>query len=345
MSLTAFRPRLFAAAATAALVGCSLGPAPAAEATYPGRNGTIAFQTLKTVEGFVLPRTEAIRPDGTGRHELADFAFPSWSASGRRLFGIDYALDYRSGELPRLVFADGSGRLRGEVPLPETLPCGWVNCASYEPALVPRMLVGAPAPSPDGRMVAFVQQVMSHLDAVSTGTNIPSIWTVRTDGSDLRRLVRGDRPHWTPDGRRIVFQRIGPYGQHNSVASMQPDGTAFRRVHVSSGDDRFLDLSPDAHRVLWWGNIRRRGGPEYGLYTSRVNGGDFRLVHSALERYNALARVNAASWSPDGTKIVFSEQQGSGTFIVPATGGRPRRLLARPHDELAWQPLPAAQTR
>jgi dipeptidyl aminopeptidase/acylaminoacyl peptidase len=337
--VTAFRAhRPLAAVVTAGLVGCVLAPLHVAHPTYPGRNGSIAFNSVETIGEFeVLRRTEAIRPEGGGRRELADFAFPSWSASGRRVFGIDYPLDYRSDELQRLVFADGSGRPRGEVPLPDLLPCGYPRCSVDGPPLVPRGLDStAPAVSPDGRTVAFVQHDFSP-DGQSTGVELPVLWTVHTDGSRLRRLVRGNWPRWTPNGRRIVFQRVGRYGQRNSIASMRPDGTAFRRVHLDAGGDRFLDLSPDGRRVLWWGVITRRGEPQRGLYTSRVSGGGFRRVHS---RPDAVA-VDSASWSPDGRMIVFSGAgRGGATWIVPAGGGRPRRLLAQPHDGLAWQPLP-----
>jgi dipeptidyl aminopeptidase/acylaminoacyl peptidase len=327
------------ASVTVGLLACLLATAPASQATYPGRNGSIAFNASQIVNGLEVVRTDVIRPDGSGRRELGRFWFPSWSASGRRLFAIEYPIDYRSGELAHLVFADRLGRLRGEVPLPDSMPCGWPGCESYGPALVPRALFGAAAPSPDGRMVVFVQQVVSHLDRASSGTEIPWLWAVRTDGSGLRRLVRGYQPHWTPDGRRIVFQRIGPYGQHNSIASMRPDGTGFRRVHPSAGDDELRDLSPDGRRILWWGDIRRRGEARFGLYTSAVRGGDVRLVHGSRLPYPH----NSASWSPDGSKIVFSrEGPGRATWIVPAAGGQLRRLLSRPYQGLAWQPLPGA---
>ena len=224
----------------AALVACALVPAPAAQATYPGRNGSIAFNSVETVSEFeVLSRTEAIRPDETGRHVLADFGSPSWSASGapphwdrlpgplpeRRTepFGLPPTL--QDGVVARFLFPTPS---RAAGPVVRRMGRQWSR----------RRCSAAPAPSPDGLTHGprHAGIVTSHLDRQSTGTNIPWIWTVRMDGSGPRE-VRGVRPRWTPDGRRIVFQRIGLYGQANSIASMRPDGTGFRRVLVSAGGD------------------------------------------------------------------------------------------------------------
>jgi Tol biopolymer transport system component len=52
--------------------------------------------------------------------------------------------------------------------------------------------------------------------------------------------------------------------------------------------------------------------------------------------------MRAATWSPDGTKILFTVDDFDleGTFITSATGGERQRLLRRPRSGPAWQPLP-----
>ena len=52
-----------------------------------------------------------------------------------------------------------------------------------------------PAWGPNGRRIAFVRG--------------GSVWTVRADGLDERRLARGAHPDWSPDGSRLAFDRDG----------------------------------------------------------------------------------------------------------------------------------------
>jgi hypothetical protein len=310
--------------------------APASEATYPGRNGRIAFNGLHMVGGQQLLQTEAIWPDGSGRRVLGEYGFPSWAASGRSLA----ALAFPPGELADVVFAGRSGRVIGRAPLPDTLPCGWRGgCSKDGPRELRGFMLTAPALSPDGRTVAFVQQ---SFDPAPPGTiQIRWIWTVRTDGSKLRRLALGDWPHWTPNGRRIVFQRFDAFGSIRSIASMRRDGTDRRRVLWTAQDETLLDVSPDGQRVLWRGNGNSAKGPQrWGLYTSDLRGHHIHLVHRSPPY------PSDGCWSPDGKSIVFSRQgPGGATWIIPAAGGHKRRLLDQPRAGLAWQPLPPETNR
>ena len=64
--------------------------------------------------------------------------------------------------------------------------------------------------------------------------------------------------------------------------------------------------------------------PDEELWRSRIDGTDrLRLTSSPLE-------ADLPRFSPDGTHIVFVESQGGlpgEIFIVPASGGDPKRLL------------------
>lgn len=300
------------------LLGCGLASGPASEAAYPGGNGSIAFN----VEGRSGTWSETVRPDGRGRRRLGDFKSVSWSGSGRRLV----ALDYSSGGSP-LVRADRVGRTLGTIPLPDSVPCDWGGCSPLEPNVRLYVADEGLALSPDGRTLAFVND----FDLPNMGL-ARWIWTVRTDGSRLRRLRAGTEPRWTPDGRRIVFQSWDELGSIEEVASMRRDGTDFRRVRTVTPFDELLDVSSDGRRVLWWGGEPRKRPSRNGLYTSELRGRDAHLIDRSLYAYDGC-------WSADGTKIVFSRLgPREATWVIPAAGGRKRRVLARPHEGLAWQP-------
>ncbi len=84
---------------------------------------------------------------------------------------------------------------------------------------------------------------------VSSRTNIPAIYTMKPDGSDVRRLTEPpghcSSPVWSPDGSMIAFVRTGP--QSSEVHVMQADGTGQRPLRTTprqTGTDRDLAWSP-----------------------------------------------------------------------------------------------------
>ncbi len=106
-----------------------------------------------------------------------------------------------------------------------------------------------PEYSPDGKRIVF---------AGSPNGREDGIWTVRPDGSHLRRLTypggRGNydqTPTWSPNGKHIVFLRCdtGPtHGCEGDVYVMRPDGSdehPLRRLDA----DYFPAFSPNGRRI------------------------------------------------------------------------------------------------
>lgn len=164
-----------------------------------------------------------LRRDGSGLVWIADAASPTWSATGRRLaFLTGFSPEFRGGpQAIAVANADASDRrivVRSwdDLMAYKLLPPVWsprgstIAFSAYStgfPLYVLNIDSGSPARlvapggydprwSPDGRRLAFYSN---------------GLWTVRVDGSGLRRLPRvrssiGPRlPSWSPDGTRIAF--------------------------------------------------------------------------------------------------------------------------------------------
>ncbi len=143
-----------------------------------------------------------------------------------------------------------------------------------------------PAPSPDGKLIAFSWQ--------------GDIWTVPVAGGTARRMTvhpAYDRfPVWSRDGRWIAFSS----DRHGNadVFVMAADGSAnpTRLTYVST-PDAALDFTPDGAAVLF--SSRRDDSVRWipSLYTVPVGGGSARRAQSALGSWG--------SYSPDGKRLVF----------------------------------------
>jgi TolB protein len=167
------------------------------------------------------------RLDGTGLTRIATGTLSSrvdWSPDGHRLV---YAAPGTAPNSRNLWIADVDSGTTRMVPLPD-LPVG-VH----------------PAWSPDGTRLVFSGLPV---DGVRT------LYSVRTDGTDLRRLTpdaAGEvMPVWSPDGTRIAYRRDTPAAQELWV--MRTDGSSTQRLAtLGSPGYTHIDWSPDGTRIVF----------------------------------------------------------------------------------------------
>jgi Tol biopolymer transport system component len=279
---------------TAALVVLALVATAPAQATFPGSNGSIAFESTRdgNLEIYMMDS------DGDNETRLTNNAVddrqPAWAPNGKR---IAYAHRTDDGGLDIFVVrADGSHRRR----------------LTHNPAEDQN-----PAWSPGGHRIAFQSDRKGNDD----------ILVIDDEGTHLTQLTSASRddqdPAWNPVGLYIVFSRT-LNGDNDEIFRMQPNGSHVVRLTHEAGGDIQPGFAPSGGKVAF---ASERDNP-FDIFTMFDSGGSQNaLITSGFGEFRP-------AWSPDGLSILFSSTQGtanSDIFQMAANGsGFPLKLTSDP---------------
>ena len=234
----------------------------------------------------------------------------------------------------------------------------------------PRLLVGGegmqwiPKVSPDGARVAYTQEEVggpwANAGPIGPGPGagpgggaavgpltVPlanaDLWQAAANGSGdaPRRLSDSsadDRaPVYSPDGAAVLFDSTRDGNTELYLLDLATGDE--RRLTDSPGEDWGASWSPDGTLIAF--NSDRSGVMD--IYVMAADGSDVRRLTSSEPNVGALS----PSWSPDGSRIVYTERIGDGgpgeIWSVAVAGGEPRNLTrsAVTADEAwtgAWGP-------
>jgi Tol biopolymer transport system component len=267
-------------AAAVVFAGSGLAVSGPALATYPGAMGRIAFAAY--VPNLGHEQIFTMEPDGSDRQMLtrtrhSDNINPAWSADGSQII---FQRDFRRAADLFVVNADGTGlqrvtrfRYNGEPFFspdasmavfshedPVSHRSGiWIAATdgSGDPELViedPRRsaFLAFPQFAPDGQTITFTRYGRVGRSA---------IFTVRLDGSDLRRLtpwdLGGAAASYRPDGQMLAFNSFSEssLGGSGNIYLVRPDGTGL--TQLTDNDDGGAtnafgpSWSPDGTRIVF----------------------------------------------------------------------------------------------
>jgi Tol biopolymer transport system component len=268
------------------------------EATYPGKNGRIAF-SLEKASGTQI---YSIRPNGKDLRQITSLkgtpGNSDWSPDGSKIvFDVVRPGEEGNGCLLKMMNPDGSHivDLTPQVLLNND-GCAW-----------------NPSFTPNGKRIVFVSQ-----RCASDGECPRRIWTMRVNGGGRRQVLRHwnlfppggydlHAPHVSPDGRTVVFQVVNETfrnGNRKALFTVRMNGTHLTQIVPFRMDTTFGDWKPNGKRIV----SSSAAGPTAvpgkapNLFTVRSDGSDVRFVtHSS----NTAVYITVGTYSPNGQWIMY----------------------------------------
>jgi Tol biopolymer transport system component len=283
----------------------------AATASGGGAGSRIVFQSIGSAGGDTL---YSMKPDGSDVRRLAlrvpgSAISPDWSPDGRR---VTFAVEV--GDTQSIWVAEASGRNATEI----------FHCAGG------CLGTDYPAWSPDGKSIAF-----TYLNADPPPTTGPptgdSIRVIDLASKRVRVVARSRLPQlidlarWSPDGARLVVER-------DRFADGNETGSRIEIIRVRDGKSTpITPFSRFAFHPDWSRNLIAFDTYDLLAYGNSAPGAsNLFTIHPDGTHINQLThfdvggdRVSAATFTPDGARIMFTYQVGHtrSAGVVASRGG------------------------
>jgi Tol biopolymer transport system component len=180
--------------------------------------------------------------------------------------------------------------------------------------------------------------------------SVSSLYTVRPDGTGLRRVtvpptrqdLGGDSgPVWSPDGRRLVFERDLPaWGNDRFRLNVVLAAGGIAKPLTQGPFDVLPSVSPDGKRIAFTRVVASVVAPAISLFTVNARGQrPSQLLAGGFDL--------SPAWSPDGKAIAFTRLasdtatiEEAELFLAAADGSnvRPLGSAAVKGVSPAWSP-------
>jgi hypothetical protein len=175
---------------------------------------------------------------------------------------------------------------------------------------------GPPVWSPDGSLIAF--------------DTLGGVYVARADGSNLRQVSEYEgesacydlQPSWSPDGTKLLFAVLCD-GGNEGIWTVNLDGSGRTQLLGPDGDLRALSQpmwSSDGTRIAFSGATHTGPRPwdfQDDIWVMDADGTGARPLTDGSGSYHDPA------WSPDGTRIAYTDWTTDRVMVMDADGSNP----------------------
>ncbi len=136
----------------------------------------------------------------------------------------------------------------------------------------------APSCSPTEKKIAFTSKAKAEKEPtvvmvngikqyIMLEKNLPYIWTVNVDGTDLTQLVPGANPVWSPDGKTIAYS--SDVSGNWNIWTMTADGASATQLTTTPGKNQLApSYSPDGKWIAYTSNV----SGNYDIWIMKADG-------------------------------------------------------------------------
>jgi TolB protein len=172
------------------------------------------------------------------------------------------------------------------------------------------MVDWAPSCSPKERKIAFTSKAKAEKETEVTVNgikqyivlqkNLPYIWTVNVDGTDLTQLVQGAYPVWSPDGATIAYS--SDVSGNWEIWTMSADGSSSTQLTTTRGKNQLApSYSPDGKWIAYASNV----SGNYDIWIMKADGSAQTQLTSDKHE------VADPCWGADGNIYFSSNKSGN----------------------------------
>jgi hypothetical protein len=152
--------------------------------------------------------------------------------------------------------------------------------------------------------------------------------------------ITGREPKFSPDGKKIIFS-VGPTAEGLDIATINIDGTGFKKIITWRGEQNSPDFSPDGTKIAFESKTDSKGlsltgGPQ--IFVANADGTN--PVQVTKNTGNITNGNDEPAFSPSGLLLTFTggTKTGSLVFTASTNGTNLKQITTNDGGSSDWSP-------